>query len=630
MYKYGLDNEMNYESNDDGTMMWYSGNNQNNGVPRTIKSGVYYVDKISKKTKLNFNYTYANNRLIAKSETRTQYFLNDTSYVTNNELESKQTTESHTINFGVVQTIDSLTELQIKPKLVLNSNNTTSTSINKFITSTDTLTRTNTIENNNKASGYEAAVIAIFNRKFKKKDRLFVATLNANFKNNNADAILQSVNVFYTNLFFPNNDINQNKINKSESNSYNAKLVYTEPLTKKIKVEVEYVFNQTKNHQSKKTYNYFNGDYSLSDSLFTNDFNNTTMFNRAGAKFIYESKKTRFAVGSRYQLNNLSNQNLITNKSINYNTSAILPFVSYNYRFSENTRFNIGYYSFVNQPSVNQLQPVPDNTNPNRVILGNASLKPSYNNTIEMWFNTWKPISGRNVWANASYNIVNNAFANSTTFDSIGRTISQTVNVNDNSNGNFYIGGGLPFFQKLLELYGNANGSYSSYSNFVNNQKNKTTAKSLSLGLSLQIQADTIEFSIGADYTWNYTQSTLNAASNKPYGNQSYNAAVRFKLPYKFTLESEANYNILTKREQGYNINYLVWNAALRKSFFKNETLIISIEAYDLLNQNISTNRTIQDNTITDNRTTIINQYFLLRAVFKFNSNKTKDNEEEW
>jgi len=62
----------------------------------------------------------------------------------------------------------------------------------------------------------------------------------------------------------------------------------------------------------------------------------------------------------------------------------------------------------------------------------------------------------------------------------------------------------------------------------------------------------------------------------------------------------------------------------------KNENLIVSIDATDILNQNINTSRTIQDNVITDNKTNIISRYILLKAIFKFNSNKTKENDEEY
>lgn len=631
MYKYGLDNEMNTFSNEDGDTYWYSFNNKNNGIPKTLKSGIYYNDKISKKTKINFNYTYGDNTLKTKSTTRSQYFLSDTSYVTDNSSESKQISTSHAINFGIVQTLDSLTELEIKPKLTLNGNKTENFSTNSFYTSNDTLTRKTEVLNQNKASGYDLTAFAKLTRKFKKKDRLLTINYSYNQKNDLANGILKSYNTYFSSLSLPSDTINQKKENSSFKEVHNGKIIFSEPLTKKIKLELEYIVNYSKSNQNKKALNFINNEYSLNDSTFSNNFDNGQLYNRAGLKFLYETKKVRFAIGTRAQQNELTSLNLVNNIQTKFTGTAILPFLSYQYRFSDNTRYNFAYYTSSSLPSVNQLQPIPDNTNPNRIVIGNPNLKPTYNNRFEMWFNSWKPVSGRSMWASASFNLNNNSFANSTTFDSIGRTISQTVNTNGNYNGSFYLGMEIPFFSKLLSIDPNINGNFNQNRNFVNNKINLTTTQSITGELSIVIEADTIEFELRGNYSLNYTQSSLNQSSNKPYNSQQYYAGIRFRLPFKFLLESEVEYNINSQRTNGYNINYVLWNGALRKTFFKNESLIIALEANDILNQNISTNRTIQDNVITDSKTNIISRYMLLRLTYKFNSNRTKESDEfDW
>jgi outer membrane receptor protein involved in Fe transport len=627
VYKYGLDNEMNMMTNDEGESYWYSNNGQE-GVPQSLKSGFYYADRIGKKTKLNFNYTYNSNILNATSSTRSQFFLTDTSYITENTSLSSQKAESHTINFGIVQTLDSLTELEVRPKVVLNSTTTKSYSDNIFKTSTDTLTRENEVLNTNKAKGYELSANAKLTKKFKKKDRLLVLNYNLNQREDDADAILKSYNNYYSGVILPNDTIDQKKENYNNKQVHNAKLVYTEPLTKKIKLEFEYVFNYNKSIQDKKALNLFNGEYSLNDSIFSNNFENTQLYNRAGLKFIYETKKIRFAIGSRGQQTQLNSHNLIADTKVNYTGNALLPFMGYTYRFSENSRYNFTYYTNANQPSINQLQPVQDNTNPNRVVVGNTNLKPSYDNHFEMSYNIYKPITGRYLWASLNFDVINNAFANSTAFDSIGRTISQTVNVDGNYNGNFYIGGGLPLLGGLIRLDPNVSGYYSKNSNFVNGKTNNTQASNVQAGLTFSVETDSISFSIGGNYTWNQTQSSLNPISNKPYGEQQFDASFRWQLPLKFVVETSGMYRINSQRSQGYNINYFIWNASLSKAFLKNENLILAVEANDLLNQNISTQRTIQDNSITDTKTNIIGRYYLLRLTYKFNSTKTKETDD--
>jgi len=103
---------------------------------------------------------------------------------------------------------------------------------------------------------------------------------------------------------------------------------------------------------------------------------------------------------------------------------------------------------------------------------------------------------------------------------------------------------------------------------------------------------------------------------------------IEIKFPKNFALSSDANYTINSKRSNGYNINYLVWNANLSKTFFKKENFILGVYAYDILNQNISVDRDISSNVVTDIKTNIISRYLLLKATFKFNSNKAKEEDE--
>ena len=271
---------------------------------------------------------------------------------------------------------------------------------------------------------------------------------------------------------------------------------------------------------------------------------------------------------------------------------------------------------------------MPDNTNPNLILLGNPDLKQSYTNHFEFNFNTYRPLTGRYMWVGINYDLINNAFSNSTSYDSIGRALSRTVNVNGNYTANGYMGAGVPLFSKKLKIGPQFNTFASRNVNFINGEKNINLQRGVGAGAEFNIDLDTLMLTVAANFNYNSSTSSLNPNSTKPYSSQQYTANLFLKLPYKFTLETDAAYNINSQRTQGYNINYVLWNASLNKAFLKNENLVVSFICNDILNQNISTNRTIQDNVITDTKVTIISRYFLLKVLFKFNSTKTKDNDD--
>ena len=628
MYKYGLDNESTMQMSDDGTDVWYSTAEQNKGIPQTLKSGIYYNDKIGKKTKLGFNYTYSNNQLQAVSSSRSQYLLSDTSYATNDATTNIQKNEGHSINFKLTQTIDSLTELEIEPKFKLNSVAQNNNQLTKFVTSDDILKHQTDISNTNMAKGYDINTNVKLNRKFKNRDRSLRLLYNYTANANKSDGYLKSFNTFYGSSI-PNDSINQEKVNTSNTQTHNALITYTEPLTKKIKLEFEYNFNYTVGKQNKKTQNYFNGEYSKYDSTLTNNFENTRITNRLGLKFIYETKKQLFNFGAKVRNIDITSNNLITDQSLKQSVNNVLPFLGYMYRFSQSTRFNFKYSTSSIQPTINQLQPIPDNSNPNQIKVGNPDLVPTFTNNYNVSFNSYKPISGKYIWANGNYSTTNNAFANSITYDSLGRAITKTVNVNGNYNANGYIGGGLPLFSRKLQIEPNGNFNYNSYTSFINAQKNIAKNLNVNLSLGTTLNLDTIEFHVSYSYQYSLPSSSLNNSNNKPYSTQVFDASMTVKLPFKFLIESDAKYNITSNRAPGYNLNYFLWNATISKLFLKNENLILAISGNDILNQNISNIRTIQDNVITDNKTNIISRYFLLTLTYKFNSTHTKDTEDD-
>jgi len=95
-------------------------------------------------------------------------------------------------------------------------------------------------------------------------------------------------------------------------------------------------------------------------------------------------------------------------------------------------------------------------------------------------------------------------------------------------------------------------------------------------------------------------------------------------------ITTDGNYTNNGNRSPGYNINFFIWNAAFGKSFLKTENFVMSLNAFDILNQNISNQRTINSNQIIDTKTEIIKRYFLLKLLYKFNNQKTKVEDDDY
>ena len=381
--------------------------------------------------------------------------------------------------------------------------------------------------------------------------------------------------------------------------------------------------------QDKKSLNNVGGEYNVLDSTYTNNFANIKHINRGGLKFIYEVKKLRFTLGTKVRNVFVNNDNLFLNTTIQQNFNNVLPFSSFRYKFSDNMHMDVSYKLNSTNPTVSQLQPIKDNTNQNFINIGNPNLLPTAEHQLNFNFNSWKPISGKYTWMGFNYNYTNNDYSTATTYDNIGRTVSQTINVNGNSSYGGYLGTSLPFLSKKIIVEPNLNGNYSNNKNYINTKLNSTTSLNTNVGLNINLELEKFTAGITGYTQYNSSSSSLNSLSNKPYTSQNISGSVNVKLPKKFIIESDASYTANGKRANGYNINYFIWNASISKTFLKNENLIIAFYAYDMLNQNINLVRTTTSNVISDVKTNIISRYLLLKLTLKFNSTKTKESEDD-
>jgi len=622
MNKFGLENERNAS----GMSMFNQGNQANtSGIPQTLKAGIYYSDKIGKTGKIGFNYSYSESTLIANSNSSSQYFLADTSYFLRDSIQNTTINQGHRLNLSYSVNLDSLTFIEVKPNLSFDFANSDENNTTRFLGETNIKSLETIIKNTNDSKGIASNSQALIRRKFMKKNRELELKYILGFSDNEtAGNLLTTTDKILLNT---SDTIDQKKNNDNSSISNYGIVSYTEPLSDNWKLQFEYLFENGLNNQDKKTFNRGDGSYSESVSSLSNIFDNSRIQHRLTAIGSFEKNFHTVIGGIGLRNIAIENINYISDKVINQNFNNLLPRLSYQYKPSMSKRMGIYYTTSSSQPSINDLQPVVDNSNPNRTQAGNPDLQPNYVHNLNGNFNTWQALSGRYIWSGFNASITNNAFANSTTYDIFGRTVSKTVNVDGNLFGNVYLGAGIPFLSRKLEIEPNANASFNRYTNFINTEKNITQNTSFSGGLDFSLKLDSLEITIGNTYSYTNPVSSLSSVSNIPYSSQRYEFDLEWQLKRHFTIKIDANYSINSQRADGFNKNIFIVNAELSKAFFKTENLIIALAGNDLLNQNLNLSRQVNGNIVTDNYTSIISRYFLLKLTYKFNNNKTKEDE---
>ena len=109
MSKFGLNTNM-FEDAGGNEYNAYSNNSfANNGIPRTLKTGLFYNEKYNKNSALTANYSYNESLLKTGQAVNTQYFLSDTNYTTANTTINTTLNKEHAVNLKYTKKLDSLT-----------------------------------------------------------------------------------------------------------------------------------------------------------------------------------------------------------------------------------------------------------------------------------------------------------------------------------------------------------------------------------------------------------------------------------------------------------------------------------------------------------------------------------------
>lgn len=623
MNKFGLSNENGANRN-----FWEPDNTNNTGgIPQTFKAGVYYSNKFGKKqnTELLFNYSYYNDRLDSRSDSRSQYFLSDTTYYTEDLTRDKTLNESHNLNLTISSQIDSLTLLEFKPSFSLSNGTTESDYSSTFIGESGVESLSTSILNTNDSKGLQLNNTTRLYRKFKKKRRELEVRYDLNMKDNQNEGSLVTVNDYK--LYSIQDTVDQSKINNNSTMNHYGTVSYFEPLSKKMRIGFNYLYEYGLSEQFRESSDRVNGiSTNIAIDSLSNKFDNTRMQNRFGTELWWENGKHSVMGGAYVRNINIDNHNQVTDTIINQNINNVLPKFKYEYRPSMSKRFTVNYTTSSQAPSVNDLQPVQDNSNPNRVQVGNPDLRPNYVHNVMVNFNTWNALSGKYIWSGASYVLTDDAFATKTTFDQFGRTNSMTVNVDGNMSANLWAGGGYPILGRKIEFQPSLTAGFNRFNSFVGELENTTDNYSITPEMDIDIELDSLEIGLKSSYSYNNPKSSLSSVSNTPFSTQNYSMDIRWQLPLGFKFEIEGEYTKNSQPGSGfYDYEFFILNAEFSKKFLKTQNLVVSVKGNDILNQNINAQRTVNGNSITDYRTTIISRYYLLKVTYRFNNRKSRE-----
>jgi uncharacterized membrane protein YgcG len=603
------------------------------GLIRSFSSGLNYSDQWGSKFKISGSYFLSNsNTRQEQSSQRTTKFNNGDSVVARNVPFSTSTNDNtnHRFNLRLEYQIDSMNSILYTPSLTLqrssNINQDTSFSL-ATIPGKEFLAAVSRNQRTNERDGFNYRGELLFRHKFAKVGRTVTLGWNNNTSGSTSDGSNVSGNEVYRSdgtliQSFSQNQINDQEV-KQQNNTYS--ISYTEPVALNKLVEFNYSYTRNINNSDKTTTNFNpgSGKYDLPNLALTNDFDNTYEAHRYTLNFRVQEKKYNYQLGVGVQQatqENESFQALTGHSSFKRSYTNIFPTMNFNYTPTRSKNLRIRYNGRSNQPSINQLQNVPDPLDTLNIRIGNPDLNQEFNHNFNLGYNTFNILTFKLFAANLNINMTQNKIISDISFQG-PITTTTYANTNGFFNANSFVTLGLPFKNPKLK------GSSVNLTNNMNLtrdisllQKSKlvTNTFMVNQGAGVNINKEKIDFGVKA----NLAYTKVNYSDNREdlnYYTQTYSGDITLTLPKNFLLSTNFDYMINTGRGEDFNQSIPLWSASFTRQLFKKKNGEIKISVNDILNQNQSITRTVNEIYVEDVRSMVLKRYFMLSFLFNLN-----------
>lgn len=587
----------------------------------------------------NLMYSH-NDRNVIRSQER-QYILNDSSTSSTDRFARDR---GHNIraDFRVQWKPDSFNTLELRPRLSFNRNDSESldstfnrdgdparSAISRSLNSSDSHGRS-----------FEAGMQLIYNHNFKRhRGRSFSVELNYSHSNVTEDENSYSRNIFY--LFNDSIDIyDQITDNHTWTDNFSGRLSWTEPLGNVANgrfLTFAYRLQYRWNSADKMVYDHpliypedgmtgipevdyintvFNDDLS---NRFRNEYMNqdvrigfrqvTSQMNlEAGLSFVPTMSKSEDLINS--------DRNIPERWVMNY-----APFLRYRHRFSKTRSLNIRYNGRSSQPSLTQLQPVPDMADPMNIVIGNPDLKPTFSHSLNLRFQDFNQETQRSIMAMVNAGMTQNSIVSSIVRDQqTGAQTTRYTNVNGVWNINAMNILSMPLRNKAWQVSNHIFANFSQSVGFNNGERNRSRSTSVSISPSIAFRPENLEFEFRPNYRFQTTSNSMANVASRNVHRYGGSFSAYYYTPIGVILNSDIRYSATSGYSEGYDTRQWMWNASISYQMLRDKSLTLSLKAYDILQQRSNISRTETANYIEDSMVNSLTRYFMATISWKFNT----------
>lgn len=611
------------------------------GINSNQSVGLNMINVFSKKFKITGDISYNGGDNFVQRKSFRQNILVDSVSYRNNESESKRKNHNVALNYRFEYKPSEKTTILFTPNLSIGkstSNDTTFTSTqagDAEMTEVNRSTSRGSSSSNNLSLGGNL----IASHEFAKKGRRITFNIQGSINNNNQLGYNRSVSEFFL-MADRNQYLNQESNTDSKSNNYNINASYIEPVFSGSFLQFSYTIRNSLSHNLRNTYEYdsLQNDFTILNPEYSKSLKNSFVNQTISLSFRTVKEKYNYNAGINIEPSYIKSKSYIQNgiaegvDSIVYAPDGrsvvnYSPNGQFIYRFNRDRNIRVNYRGNTSQPSISQLDPTEDLTNPLNIRSGNPDLLPSFSNNISVDYNFSDREKQQSLRASASYGLVLNQIINRTIYEE-NTGVQRTMPINQNGmwNSNANILYSTPIDKnKRFQFSTNTNASFRNqigYMSFKEDTDTKNIAQTLSVSenISLSYRRSWLYLQTRGVVRYSTTHNSLEEKKNQEDVSYSVSLNSQVTLPSDWVFESSIQYSGQSGLSTGYNRNETLWNINVNKRFLKNKQATISLRWTDLLQQRMSITRNVTSNYIEDSESNVLTGYFIVGFSYRFNN----------
>ena len=571
----------------------------------------------------NTRYSHSDNDARSKSD-RQNILPGDSSSYDNSEAMSRTKSDNFGVDFRLEWKPDTMTQLIFRPSFSLshsmNDNFSDATTLDN---ERDTV-NTNKSSNYSESNGYNLNASIDFSRKLNNKGRVFSATLSGGNSDSYSDGMNRSDIVYFNQTdALKNSIIDQRSRYDNKGFNYRAYVSWVEPIGHNNFIQATYSISQRKQEALKNVYNQdADGIYNVLDSAYNQSYRNNFISQRASLSFKPQRAKFNYTIGLNLDPSYYSSENFVGDTTLSKITRKVVnlsPMAQFNYMFDKRTNLRIMYNGRTSQPSMTQLQPVADISDPTNITIGNPDLNPRYTNNVFIRFQQFTPEKQRAfmIMANGSY-IINDIVSYTSYNQETGVKTTTYKNVNGNYSGNVRMMLNTPLKNKKFSINSMTMASFANSNGYINEEKNTNRNLILSERGGIDFRSSYLDLGVNGNIRYNATSNSLQKENNQNTFNYGAGGYTTIYLPLNFKIESDVNWSTNSGYGDGFKQNEVLWNASASKSFLKNNQGTLRFKIYDILQQRSNISRSVTASYIQDSEYNTLGSYFMVHFIYRF------------